>query len=400
MRLPVHRWFRFSAGFSAQWAESTIRERTSGKALVCDPFAGSGTTLLAAQAAGAESVGVENQPMLAGIAKSKLAWGVSPEALGEAGLEVLAKAGDSQGSRAGQEPALLTKCYTEQALSELRRLQRAIEETHTTQPYDKLLWLALVCILRPTSHVGTAQWQYILPKKTKANPARPFDAFRDMVGAMVDDMGVTQARPGSVPSAKLIEDDIRDTKALETNSVDFVLTSPPYANNYDYADATRLEMTFLGDVSSWGDLQPIRNRLVHSSTQQMVGFDSRAALEGEVLSPISKELRAAYEELAIIRRERAGKKAYHSMIVGYFQDMALAWRTLRPAVKPGGVACFVVGDSAPYGVHVPVEEWLGRLALGAGFHSYHFEPVRERNIKWKNRKHRVPLREGHLWVEG
>jgi hypothetical protein len=31
---------------------------------------------------------------------------------------------------------------------------------------------------------------------------------------------------------------------------------------------------------------------------------------------------------------------------------------------------------------------------------YVFEKTRDRNIKWKNRKHRVPLCEGRLWVEG
>jgi hypothetical protein len=40
------------------------------------------------------------------------------------------------------------------------------------------------------------------------------------------------------------------------------------------------------------------------------------------------------------------------------------------------------------------------LALAAGFESWMFEKLRDRNIKWKNRKHRVPLCEGHLWVRG
>jgi hypothetical protein len=51
-------------------------------------------------------------------------------------------------------------------------------------------------------------------------------------------------------------------------------------------------------------------------------------------------------------------------------------------------------------VYVPVERWLGELALAAGFTSYRFEKTRDRNTKWKNRKHRVPLHEGHLWVQG
>ena len=64
------------------------------------------------------------------------------------------------------------------------------------------------------------------------------------------------------------------------------------------------------------------------------------------------------------------------------------------------LACFVLGDSAPYGVHVPVAEWAGALALAAGFDSFAFEKTRDRNVKWKNRKHRVPLCEGRLWVRG
>ena len=60
----------------------------------------------------------------------------------------------------------------------------------------------------------------------------------------------------------------------------------------------------------------------------------------------------------------------------------------------------VVGDSAPYGVHVPVEKWLGELATASGFDSWHFTKIRDRNVKWHNRKHRVPLHEGLLLVQG
>jgi len=61
----------------------------------------------------------------------------------------------------------------------------------------------------------------------------------------------------------------------------------------------------------------------------------------------------------------------------------------------------VVGDSAPYGIYVPVDKWLGELAISAGFKSYYFEKTRDRNVKWKiSRKHKVPLHEGRLWVEG
>ena len=88
------------------------------------------------------------------------------------------------------------------------------------------------------------------------------------------------------------------------------------------------------------------------------------------------------------------------MIAAYFWDMARVWVQLRRVAAEGCRVCFVVGDSAPYGIHVPVERWMGELALAAGFRSYAFVKTRDRNVKWKNRKHRVPLHEGQLWVEG
>jgi hypothetical protein len=44
--------------------------------------------------------------------------------------------------------------------------------------------------------------------------------------------------------------------------------------------------------------------------------------------------------------------------------------------------------------------WLGRLAVHAGFDDWKFEKIRDRNVKWKNRKHRVPLVEGRLVIAG
>ena len=89
------------------------------------------------------------------------------------------------------------------------------------------------------------------------------------------------------------------------------------------------------------------------------------------------------------------------MIAAYFSDLADVWFSLRRVTKRGSKICFVIGDSAPYGVHIPVDEWFGELALYAGFNLYKFEKIRDRNVKWKlDRKHKVPLKEGNLWVDG
>src|ERR1700761_3221799 len=76
MTLPVHRWFRYSAGFSAAWVDKIVRSHADAERLnILDPFVGSGTTLIAARAAGADSIGIESHPFVARVARAKLhAW--------------------------------------------------------------------------------------------------------------------------------------------------------------------------------------------------------------------------------------------------------------------------------------------------------------------------------------
>ena len=187
------------------------------------------------------------------------------------------------------------------------------------------------------------------------------------------------------------------------NSIDLVVTSPPYPNNYDYADATRLEMTFWGEIRGWGDLQEVvRQFIIRSCSQHATAEKLQLAtlLADSSVDSIREELSNVCDELAEIRQTKGGKKAYHTMIAAYFCDLSKVFQALRPVCKSGSTICFVIGDSAPYGVYVPVDDWLGRLAIASGFKSFSFEKLRDRNIKWKNRKHRVPLHEGRLWIKG
>src|SRR5258708_34690386 len=72
MSLPVHRWFRYSAGFSAEWVEQLIdKHQVAQGDIVLDPFAGSGTTLLAAQTKGVDALGAERHEFVRRIANAK-----------------------------------------------------------------------------------------------------------------------------------------------------------------------------------------------------------------------------------------------------------------------------------------------------------------------------------------
>lgn len=396
MALPVHRWFRYSAGFSAEWARDLIEG--SGAQRVLDPFAGSATTVLAAESAGAEGIGVDIHPFVSRVARAKLGWRADDGVLIERAQAVLTAAREQVEVTPAGSP-LVAKCFTVDSLGDLTRLRDAIGRLAQGDIYDELLWLALVSILRICSPVGTAQWQYVLPGKSKAKVAEPFSAFAERVEIFADDMRWMNAQ-ADAPQGRFFEEDARHLASVPDGWADLIVTSPPYANNFDYADVARLEMSFLGEVNGWGDLKPLRDKLVKSCSQQMGRWDPSEALSSPLLEPIRDELMKVYDELGAVRQTKGGNKAYHSMVLGYFHDSAQIWHALRRASAPGVKVCYVVGDSAPYGVHVPVERWLGDLAVSAGFKDWTFEKVRDRNVKWKNRKHRVPLHEGRLWIEG
>ena len=60
MKAPIHRWFRYSAGFSYSLVEESFRKFGITKdSVVLDPFVGVGTTCVCAKRLGIQSVGVE-----------------------------------------------------------------------------------------------------------------------------------------------------------------------------------------------------------------------------------------------------------------------------------------------------------------------------------------------------
>jgi hypothetical protein len=298
-------------------------------------------------------------------------------------------------------PSLIRKCYGDTALEQLDALRQGYELVRDESPASELAWLTLVAILRKVSTAGTATWQYVLPRKQKRAPADPTAAFDECARVIYQDMRRGESLTG--PNAKLLLGDARTCGGAPKEFANLVITSPPYPNNYDYADATRLEMSFMREISGWGDLQEsVRKYLVRSCSQHVPesAVDLQSVLQSSELEPIRKEIAQVCEELGEIRESKGGRKTYHLMIACYFRDLAQTWNALRSVCTSPSRVCFVIGDSAPYGVYVPVIPWLGKLAVAAGFKSYTFEKTRDRNIKWRNRKHRVPLQEGHLWVEG
>ena len=208
---------------------------------------------------------------------------------------------------------------------------------------------------------------------------------------------------GSIPfgRAQIVEGDSRQEQNIDANSIDLAFTSPPYLNNYDYADRTRLEMYFWGEALTWGDItERVRTRLMMSATTQInrSDYDQKHLLNedlGLLLPSMTVELREKIAVLSQLRLQKGGKKSYDIMVAGYFNDMLCVIRETFRILKPGASFVLILGDSAPYGVYIPTHTYLGEIGKAIGFVSYEVEQLRTRGGKWKDnpQRHSVPLQE-------
>lgn len=406
LRAPIHNWFKYPAGYSYKLVAALLEEKKfDEKHWVLDPFVGCGTTSVVAKEYGVNSVGIELHPFVWWVAKTKCFWEYDMHRLYRMIQDVkhlLYEGGYPQ--EIPRFPALVYKCFSEENLKKLAFIRTTIEQLDCTEAERDFFLLALVGTLRTASKAGTG-WPYIAPTKFHEKTEQDgIEVFCRQVDTMFWDLTVVLENRRKNPcECELLLIDAREPYPLEDASIDFAVTSPPYLNNYDYADRTRLELYFLGWAESWHDItEKIRDKLMISATTQIRREDFRLDdifSELSCLDPaVHKELFDKVKQLEEIRTRKGGKKSYDLMVAGYFRDMLRVLKQVYRVLKPDAEFVLVLGDSAPYGVYIPTEEYLGKLGLAVGFKDYRVFKIRERGGKWKHnsQRHKVMLKESLL----
>ncbi len=349
---------------------------------------------------------MEAHPFVHWVARVKCFWEFDMKRLHRKLAELLAYVSCPPSAQLHQQdltefPELLHRCFSEQNLRKLKFIRETIKSFDLLPEERDFFLLALVDTLRTATKAG-AGWPYIAPSKYHEKQERDaIVVFRKTASMFYQDLVVihNKWRPSQV-SCDLLLHDARQLYPLNEASVDLVITSPPYLNNYDYADRTRLELYFLGWAKSWQDItKQIREKLITSSTTQV----RRSEFNEEILSDelkelnpdIYKELQTKITQLSQIRCHKSGKKSYDLMVAGYFNDMLQVLKQVYRVLKPKAPFVLVLGDSAPYGVHIPTDAYLKDMAMSIGFKNYTIQTLRKRGEKWYNNKqrHQIPLKE-------
>ncbi|MBM4161569.1 MAG: hypothetical protein FJ217_10785 [Ignavibacteria bacterium] len=411
LRAPVHRWFKYPAGYSYKFVEAKMKMAgITARHWVFDPFVGSGTTLVEAKRHNVNSIGIEAHPFVAWVAKVKTNWNIDPEEIVSAYNTIIQRARDlaNLGDTLTREiPELVHKCYSNRNLVALTAIRDAIKECVRRPDVADFLNMALTDTLRNASKAATG-WPYVSPSRihAKVEEREAFPEFRVQVDRMLDDIQFMRMHYGmNHAKCNVLEGDARENhNEVRRGTVDLALTSPPYLNNYDYADRTRLETYFFGWYRSWGEItERVRDRLMMSATTQVrrAAFEDYSRLRHTMAELDKKLLFELQEKVQLMgerRKEKGGKKSYDCMVAGYFSDMVQVFKNVYDSLKTGACFVLVLGDSAPYGVHIPTDLYLARIGKAIGFSKSSLEVLRTRGDKWHNnpQRHKVKLREAIL----
>jgi SAM-dependent methyltransferase len=364
----AHDWYRFVLSFPPHLVRDYLaRFDASPEKRVLDPFCGTGTTIVECKKLGVPSVGVEAHPMAHFASATKVDWDVDPAELEESSRCVAAASTselEANGIIDDPAPALIAEMPDRQ---KLRTLSPEVERLLLTNSISPLpLHKALV--LRDAIHekggehsrshqllalakalvttVGNLEFGPEVGVGPAKDDAPVVSRWLRLVQEMADDLRDLK-QLASVPATVHHADSRNIAKLVPPESIDIVITSPPYPNEKDYTRTTRLETVLLGFVTSKRELQDLKRTMVRSNTRGVYKGDSDDDLIADhaEIQRIADAIEARRVELG---KTSGFERLYAKVTKLYFGGMARHLADLRRVLRPNAQLAYVVGDQASY----------------------------------------------------
>jgi DNA modification methylase len=404
---PFSSWFKYREGFSEALVSYLLKQLKPGPGVLLDPFSGAGSALFSASALGWQTKGVEVLPV--GIHATKARIGASRMNAREVHNTIAQLKQVDFSAYFDQEYALNHIAITRGAFPLEEEKQLVGYRAYCHQYIDNadmrvLLLYAAFCILEEISYTRK-DGQYLRwdARSGRSQGKRPFNKGRiltfreatfqklEQIAASLTEETLQQElfQSDAVPQPEhfIHEIELSEGSCLEIlplkdpNSIDFVMTSPPYANRYDYTRTYALELVYLGCNEE--KVKQLRQAMLSCTVENK---EKRAQLLGRYASMGQKhtfhQIEAVFNNQAALQEVFAALEMYRQngqlnndniarLVHNYFYEMCFVIYELSRLLKPGGIVA-MVNDNVRYaGEEVPVDLILSDMAESFGLKVKH-----------------------------
>jgi DNA modification methylase len=395
---PIYRWFKYKEGFSSALVKYFLTEYDKNAGKVLDPFAGAGTTLFAGQELGWESYGIEILPVGVFVMQTR-------EALNDINIDKLRSSVKNIWTELAKienyETHITHITITKDAFSDETEILLNKFLTYCAKISDKkiqtIFRFAAFSVLEEISFTRKdgqyLRWDY----RSKRNlPGKPFDigkiysfeeALNKKFSQIISDLSgnpinslfaeLEDKAPDQHPVNIIEGSCLEELPKLEDNFFDFIVTSPPYCNRYDYTRTYALELVYLGNNND--QVRNLRQAMLsctvenkekveflnqfYSSIGKHKTFDR--VMEVYKNSNAMTEVNSVLDELNKLEKLNNGNIA--RMVKNYFLEMCFVVCEMARVTKSGGY-CVMVNDNVRYGgEEIPVDLILSEFAENFGF---------------------------------
>lgn len=386
-------FFPYYAGYPEAFATRILASaKLKPGATVLDPWNGSGTTTYAAAQLGFAARGYDLNPVMVIVARARLLAPSEADALCPLAAAII---GHLPATPELRDKDQLNAWFTPATTAVLRALEEEIRRTVigelTLTPGGTefgniagtaaTLYVALFSVCR----VLAAPFKSSNP--TWLRRARPdeelVDASRSAVVRLftenVRDMAAALAQKSAHPAGdhpRAWRVDIADTAnvVVTRDSVDLVLTSPPYCTRIDYTAATRVELAVLGPMME-GSVDDLGRRMIGTTQVPKEALASKEEW-GVTCNAFLKAVRA--------HPSKASAGYYYNTHLDYFEKMERSLGNLHAGLKSGSAAILVVQDSYYKELHNDLPKIIGEMGDRAGL-----TLVRSERFAWQQSMARI-----------
>jgi DNA modification methylase len=345
-------YFPYYAGFSERFALDILTSaRLSKNSIVCDPWNGSGTTTFVASSLGIDSLGFDLNPIMVIIARARLLAPTEADSIEPLSQEVVKQAITFRAGLHKNDP--LFSWFSARTAGAIRGIERSIRHNlvgKMTVNYDRVnieyisglaatFYVALFAVCRKLAgrfRSSNPTW-YRVPKAEEPRIERSFDDIAvDFKGYLVQ-IAEELAKRRSLfwdRATSIIKISNTTNIRLPNESIDLVLTSPPYCTRIDYTAATRVEIAVAAPL-----IRPIREL-----ARLMIGSTKVPAYNIDVSSLWGSECATFLEQLRH-HPSKASSGYYYLNHLDYFNKLSRSFGKISKAIKPNGAAIVVVQDS-------------------------------------------------------